>query len=390
MRVRAITLAAMLIVAGLAAPVAASMARQEGYSGAHVAFGTQSDAVVDYTVDGQPMAESIRVQSKSAAESSGGIDVSAGLSAVTNLGGAAVTLETSASASAATAAQVGFDSGASMDAHDNRRGVFVVRAGENAQYAQVALGDGASADADGENRVVVTNADGAKGTFIVVGDGEVTTNENGDVVADLDQGAKLVFRSYPDGRDDEDAEQERLIADGTAAAEVYVSAASEGGEQAGETAVDVVRYAEDTSVEVTERSAEAVRMTVDRTERSGRVVIVSATETAFATADAADDVTVTVDGEAAVRASSYSELTAATQDGDTSKYVVRQSSAAEGSADVLVGINHFSSRDVAVQGSGDGSGSGDDGGFSGVTGPGFGVLAAMVALAAAALLVRRD
>jgi len=101
---------------------------------------------------------------------------------------------------------------------------------------------------------------------------------------------------------------------------------------------------------------------------------------------------VTVDGEAAAEASSYSEL-AGGIGSDESRYMVTQSSDASATADVLVAVNHFSERDVAIQSAdgddsdgddgadGDDSdgGNGDDGGDDDSV-PGFGAGAALVAL----------
>ncbi|WP_313693449.1 PGF-CTERM sorting domain-containing protein [Halorarum halobium] len=205
-----------------------------------------------------------------------------------------------------------------------------------------------------------------------------------------------MFRSYPDERSQQDERQERLIADGTATAEVYVmSAAESGSESGGELATDVVTYGEDTTVEVTERSEGTVEMTVERSKEQGKVLITSVSEEAISSAE---DVQVTVDGEAAARASSYGELESAANGGDTSKFLVQQSSSAEASADVLVAVNHFSSREVAMSEGGNGSdtGSGGDGSSDGgsgdgstTTGPGLGVTAGVLALLSVALLARR-
>ena len=83
--------------------------------------------------------------------------------------------------------------------------------------------------------------------------------------------------------------------------------------------------------------------------------------------------------------------------------MVRQSASAEAAVDVIVGINQFSERTVSMQSAGDGGEStatdadGDDGMDGDDTdgddtdgdGAGFGVLAALVALAAALIAVRR-
>ncbi|MFC6768251.1 PGF-CTERM sorting domain-containing protein, partial [Natrinema soli] len=75
---------------------------------------------------------------------------------------------------------------------------------------------------------------------------------------------------------------------------------------------------------------------------------------------------------------------------DESRYMVTQSSDASATADVLVAVNHFSERDLAIQSAdgadSDGDGSDgtdsddDDGGNGDDSVPGFGAGAALVAL----------
>ena len=101
-----------------------------------------------------------------------------------------------------------------------------------------------------------------------------------------------------------------------------------------------------------------------------------------------------------IRQSSSAE--AATEGADRSRYMVRQSGSAEAAVDVIVGINQFSERTVSMQSAGDGGEptatddgndgmGGDDTDGEGTDGDaaGFGVLAALVALAAALIAVRK-
>ncbi|PSQ38911.1 hypothetical protein BRD10_03545, partial [Halobacteriales archaeon SW_12_71_31] len=283
-------LTVLLLVGASVAPVgtaATSTQQGEAYAGTHIEFETTGDAVVDYTVDGDTVLRSVEVQSKSEAESRGDVQAGVGLSAVTSITGAALSLES----------QTG--------------------------------------------RVVVTTDDGTEGVFMVVGEGAVTVNEDGDVSANVGSEGSLVFRSYPDERDDDDRETERLITEGEATAEVHVMETSEG---SGEFAADVVQYA-DTSVEVTQRTEGTVSMTADRSQEQGTVVVTSVSEQAISSAE---NLEVTVDGEAAAEASSYSQLESAADDGDTSRFLVQQQSSAEASTDVLVAVNHFSEREITL------------------------------------------
>jgi len=371
-------LMAVLVVVSVLVPVTAAAAtsttqQSESYSETHVAFDTTSNAIVNYRVNGQTKLESVKVQSKN--EADGGLGVDAGLDARTSVDGAGVSVESTTS----TRAAVRSESGAEMQAHDSQRGILVVTSGGQGQYVNVNLSSDAEANQASERKVVVTHGDGSEGAFMVVGDGELVVNERGNVSSELGSDGRLVYRSYDDGRDDEDESQEELITSGRAAAEVYMTQAEDSGSDGQEQAADVAHYSQDTTVEVVESSEGRLEMTAERSQSEGRVIITTVSEEAFGSAQ---DVNVTVDGEAAAEASSYGELESATQNGDQSRYMVRQSSSAEATADVLVAVNHFSERNVAMT-----SGGSDGGDGMGASQPGFGVLAVLAAIAA--LLVGR-
>ena len=379
----------LLLVASSALPIgAATAAAQQGeaYAGTHVEFETTNDAIVDYSVNGNTVFQSVKVQSQSTAENQGSVRAGVGLSAVTGITGAALSLDSETEVSATVTAE----SGASTKAHDNSRGPLVVRSGGDSQYVTVNVSSSSQAENEGDQRVVVSSDDETQGTFIVVGDGEVTVNEQGNVSADLESDDKLVFRSYSEGRSEEDEQEEQLISDGQAAAEVYVM---ESREQGSEFAADVIQYSEDTTVEVTQQSEGTVRMTADRSQDQGKIIITSVSGQAISSVE---DLQVTVDDEAAAEASSYSDLESAIGS-DSSKFLVRQQSTAQASADVLISVNHFSTREVTMSEAGDGS---DDSGTDGTDGsdgdggqettdtdsPGFGPVAALIALVAVAAL----
>jgi PGF-CTERM protein len=397
MRLRVLAVALLVVVAsvGAAAGTAATTGTEQGgeaYAETYVSFETKSDAVVDYAVNGETIVEGVAVQSQSEANSGGGVGAGADLAARTSFDGAGLSMDSSASGS--SRATVEADSGARLHAHDNQRGVLVVEAGGESQFVRANVSGDAEARQEGDGRVVVERDDGTAGAFLVVGDGEVTVNEAGNVSAELAEDAKLVYRQYSDGRSDDEARQEELIASGEAAAEVYFGA-EESADSGGETATSVVTYGEDTTVEATERSQSRANMTVERAESEGRVVIASVSEQAV---ESADSIEVYVDGEAAARADSYGEVRSATQGGENSRFLVTSSANADAAADVVIGINHFSERQVSIQSGGDGSSTGgtesdgtDDTSDVTDTGgqPGFGTLAAVAALGAALLALRR-
>jgi PGF-CTERM protein len=388
MNVKALAVALLLVVSAIGPATAAATGVTQDASattGTYVEFQTDGDALTDYSVNGKTVVDSVAVQSKSEAQSSGGLGASVSLKAVTNFQAAGLSIASGFDSQASTSATVESQSGATIEAHDNDRGVMVVTAAEESQYVMANLSSDAEAEQSSDKRVVVTKESGESGAFLVVGEGKVTVNEEGNVSADLAQDAKLVYRQYEGERSDGEKQQEQLIADGTATAEVYYQQAEESGEDGQQRTADVVRYSEDTTVEVTERSQNEVNMTVERAQSQGKVVIVSVSEAAM---ENAQNAKVFVDGEAAVKASSYSEVQSAANGGDDCKYLVQSSSSAQASTDVVVGINHFSAREMSVQSGDDSSSGGDGGDGSGDSptegsGPGFGVLAALAAIGAA-------
>jgi len=338
----------VLVVSATAAPTAAGQSSGEAYAGTHVSFDTADGAVVDYAVDGEPMLESVRVQSRSDVESGALADVGASLSAVTRIEGAALGLE----AESETEARIEAENGATLTAHDNDRGVLVVASGDQSDYAVANLSAGANAAAESDSQVEVTTANGTNGTFLVVGGGNVTVNDDGDVTARLGEDGRLAFRSYPDGKDDGDDEQERLIADGQARAEAYVMA------DGGETVVDTVSYGPNTTVEAATSAEGAVDLTVNRTTHEGTILVTSVSEAAL---NATENLTVRVDGEAATEAAAYTQLESAVGS-DQSRYMTESGGEASAGADVLVAVNHFSERTVTMESGGadDAGGGGDE------------------------------
>jgi hypothetical protein len=398
MNLRAAVLAVLLVtsvIGAAAAPAATQQAEGEAYSGTFVQFETGNAAVTDYAVDGSVVVESVRAQS--ASETEGGIGVDAGASSSTSISGSGVSTRSQGDASASMA----FESGTDMEAHDNQRGVVTFTASDGDQVVQANVSGDASSE--GDERVVVQGDDGAQGTFIVVGDGNVTTNADGQVTARVEEDSQLVYRQYNDERSDSEKTQEEMIQNGEATAEVYVYGAAESGgdsaEDGEENAESVVTYGQDTSAEVQERSQDRVTVTVERAESQGKVVITTVSESAVENAESLE---VLVDGEAAAQADSYSDVQAATEGADQSRYMVRQSSSAEAAVDVIVGVNHFSERTITMQSTEDGESTATDDGSDGETsgddtggddtsdgdGAGFGALAALAALAAALIAAR--
>jgi len=397
MKIRSVVLAAMMVLSvvgagATATTAAAQQAEGEAYSGTHVEFETGSNSVSNYAVNDNVIVTNATMQSASEARSQASVEASAGVSAVGSILGAEVQNRGEAGAGVT----VGFSSGGEMRSSDTERGIVQFVASDGNQFVQVETSNDAEAESMSESRVVVEKDDGTRGTFIVVGEGEVATNSEGQVNAELERGSELVYRQYDGERSDSDEQSEQMIENGTAAAEVYVQQASESGQEIGTNAIE---YGSDTTVEVQSESESRVEMTVERSQSEGKVVLTSVSEEAF---DSAEDIEVLVDGEAATQADSYSEVKTSATEGDQPRYYVSQSASAEATTNVAIGIDHFSERTVTMTSDGtdgmttnnsddsDDSGSTDstDGQSSDGSGPGFGIFAALVALAGMLLAAR--
>ncbi|MFC6716512.1 hypothetical protein ACFQGT_19365 [Natrialbaceae archaeon GCM10025810] len=369
-----LSVAAVGGVAGAAAPSQNASQTQShsadaaAYQGTHVAFNTSSDAVTDYRVGGATLFDDVSVASQSDHDSRAGLGADAALSSVVNLSGLGLELGVETETRADLSLE-GSSSGG-ISAHDSERGILTVAAGDDDRYVEADLASGVTAESDGDGRVAIDGGE-RDGAFVVVGDGEVAVNEDGNVVADLEGDSTLVFRSYGDGeRDDEARAQEDLIADGEATAEVYAEVREDG-----ERVADVATYGQDIAVEASADAEDRLEVTAERAADEGTIVIVGASDAVLETVGSAEDLAVTVDGDVATEASSYSELEGAI--GEEPRYMVVQESDAAASADVLVAVDHFSEREIAVQNADDVEDADD--GMSG-----FGPVVALAALALSA------
>ena len=278
---KALVVAVALVVSAVGTPVAAATTNATGQqtsgqaqNGTYVSFETADSAVVDYTVDGKTLVERMSVQSTAEARGDAGADL--GIDGDTAFTGAGLNLASSFGAGVSTQAAIESESGAEIVAHDNDRGILVVSANGESQVARFNGSDGSEARKESEKRAVITSDDGATATVIVIGDGNVSVSD-GDVTTQTAEDGKVVYRQYEGERSDSEKQQERMIQNGTAVAEVYLQAAGdaasgdgdetptatstatptatpteEPSEDAKERSADVVRYSEDTTIEVTE------------------------------------------------------------------------------------------------------------------------------------------
>ncbi|SFK99392.1 hypothetical protein SAMN04487950_1809 [Halogranum rubrum] len=332
-------LAVFFLVTSTAAPAVVGAQESTTYDGQHVQFSVDDTALIDYRVDGTTFFERIAVQSKQQAEQSGVVSVGADVSSLGSLAGSGLSLGSTTDVETTVRA----DSGATLDVHDNTHGIVVFQSEQRTQYLQANLSETTEATYQGDATVLVETESGPQASVFVVGEGSVGVNDDGDLTATVGPDGYLVVRTYEDERGTDDRNQEQLIADGVATGEVYLV------QRGGETVVDTVAYGRNTTVEVTSQSADALDMTVDRAVESGTVILTSIPQ---GTLDGAGDgtVNVTVDGEVAGEALTYGELQMAAGGGQTSKYLVQQSSNARATTEVGIALNHFSERQVTIRG----------------------------------------
>lgn len=377
-------IAALLCVSlAFAAVPAASTAQTggEATTGTHISFGVADNAVTGYTVGGTEMFSSFRMQSQSSAVEDGLVESGFDVTSLVNINAAGLSVESETTA--ATTLNVDAGPGAHVTAHDNGHGTFMVAPGQNGQAAIVNVSSNTEVSVDGDT-ATVTADNGAEGTFMLVGTGgEIDTNEDGNIAVTLGANADLVFKAYPDGKSDAEAEQEDLISNGIVGAEVHVM------EQDGERVVDTALYNGFLSGYGTEETDNGTNFTFGSVQGTGTVVVTHVSEASVGSLSSVEAYVNSSSGEETVPVEADSATEAIDGIGD---YVGTSSSAyytvppAEGSAstDVVVAINHFSNRTVAM---GQNVGPSDTSGSGGV--PGFGAPAAVVALLALAAFARR-
>lgn len=370
MRNRVVVLA-LLVTVGLVASAATVTGLQGGEeSGDHITLEFTNQQVVNYTVGNQTFLASIQAQSVEQVETDG-------LQSLTEFEGSA--MESTGEDEATWL--VNTQSNANFEFNDNPHGTFIAEGVDVAQYARFVVAEGVEATDENQRKVTLTTDGNAAASFILVGDGEVTVNQNGDVVARIGDASTLVFRAYPDGKSNSDEQMERYIENGNGVAEIYAR------QPGTDSIVDHARYQQDVAPTAEQTDDTTVQTDIEYTEGESGVVLFTLSQ-AFTEASGA--INATVNGQQAQEVTSFGELDGAL-DGNQSRYMVVE---LESRTDVIVAVNQFAAQTtVGVSGA---SGQeqqqtplqeGDDGNQTDQ--PGFGVLAAIVALAVAALAAAR-
>ena len=208
MRKDTLLLAVLVVAVGLAVPAIAVGAapHDDGtYEGTYASFAVDDDGIADDTVQNETLFPDVSVAAGEPVDDVSGIDVDGSPMEVTNHAESRIDLAT--------------DDGAEAYTYDNERGHLVVHAAEERTHVQVEVNEITGVSTEGD--LALVQAGEQTGSFVIAGQsgGEVGVTDDGEVVADLAEGDRLVFRSHGPVRDAEDEASERLISQGIAAGE---------------------------------------------------------------------------------------------------------------------------------------------------------------------------
>ncbi|MFB6236347.1 MAG: PGF-CTERM sorting domain-containing protein [Halopenitus sp.] len=363
---RLTVLVATLLVVSMAAPAAVTPAAagEHEYDGKHVSFDIKSNGIAEYSVNNETLFSSVKTQAASEAA----VDVGAGVDASAIAGFEGAGLEATSTTTAA--ARFRTENGAQVAAHDTERGHLTIHATEQRTLVQINMSDPVGTTPKGTLIVV----GGAKqvGSVFIVGEGNLSITEEGNIVADLHKGSGLVFRSNGENRTTQDQATERLIERGAAAGEVYVS------KRNGEVVADTVQYDTDISVEIAQYEKGFVEVAVNRTTEKGTIVIMEVSKKLIEDPGAAS---VRVSGTEATRVDTHAELRRSLGKGEPT-YKVSQATTSQANAAVLVAIDSFSRQTVVIEERQESTPVEE-------SAPGFGVSAALLAMLTATLAARR-
>jgi len=363
---RLTALVATLLVVSMAAPAAVTPAAadEHEYDGKHVSFDIKPNGIAEYSVNNETLFSSVKTR----AASEPAVDVGAGVdaSAIAGFEGAGI----EATSTTTAAARFRTENGAQVAAHDTERGHLTIHATEQRTLVQINMSDPVGTTPEGS--VIVVGGATQVGSVFVVGEGNLSITEEGNIVADLPRGSGLVFRSNGDNRTTQDQATERLIERGSAAGEVYVS------QRNGEVVADTVQYDTDISVEVAQYEDGFVEVGVNRTTEQGTIVIMEVSKKLI---EDPGDTAVRVSGTKATRVDTHAELRRSLGKGEPT-YKVSRATTGQANAAILVAIDSFSGQTVIIEERQESTAVEE-------STPGFGVSVALLAMLTVTLAARR-
>ena len=218
-----------------------------------------------------------------------------------------------------------------ISAHDNANGLLKFKA-EKDTSVTIELSDSASIEKESDKKITV-RSDEMEGTLMIAGQGHLSV-EDGTITVELERNSQLIFKAYPREKDSGDEDIEDGIISGDLSAEIQVL---------GDGAItDSVEYSTEVEITSTSVTEEGVSVAVDSATEIGKTIVIIIDNSELP-ADPGE-LSVKVDGEATVEASSTGEVYA-TGTSDKSKSVVVKG---ETNTKVFVYVNHFSQRIITI------------------------------------------
>ena len=219
-----------------------------------------------------------------------------------------------------------------ISAHDNANGLLKFKAEESTNVS-IELSESATIEKESDKKIAVIS-NGTEGTLMISGQGHLSVE--GDIITvELKKNSQLIFKTYPGEKDSGDEEIEDGIISGSLSAEIQVL---------GDGAVtDSVEYSSDVEIKSVSVTEDDITVTVDSATEISKTIVITIDNNELP-ADPGK-LSVKVDGEATVKASSIDELYA-TETSDISKSMVIEG---ETETKVFVAVNHFSERSVTIE-----------------------------------------
>lgn len=219
-----------------------------------------------------------------------------------------------------------------ISAHDNANGLLKFKA-ENDTTMSIELPESATIEKESDKKITV-GSDGTEGTLMISGQGHLSV-EDGTIIVELEKNSQLVFKAYPGEKDSGDEEIEDGIISGNLSAEIQVLGDGD--------ITDSVEYSTEVEIKSVSVTEDDITVTVDSATEISKTIVITIDNNELP-ADPSE-LSIKVDGEATVKASSTGELYA-TETSDISKSMVVKG---ETETKVFVAVNHFSERTVTIE-----------------------------------------
>lgn len=222
----------------------------------------------------------------------------------------------------------------SISAHDNTNGILKFKA-EKDTKVKLNLSANAVVGDESEKKVSI-KADNVETTVMIAGPGSLDV-ENNTIKANLRESSQLISKSYPGGKEKGDDEIESGIVNGNISAEVQIFNETEG------TTNDTVEYSPTVTIKEIKATKGEISVTADSKTEAGTTIAIIV-ENSMLPAEV-NNLSIKVDGEATVNASSFYELYATRKEDKPRSMVIKGDTCTK----ILVAVNHFSERAISIE-----------------------------------------